>query len=55
MKLLLSRMWPEPLKAQRSTKLKFQNQCHEGRFLVSTFWLSPQVCYLPCSVVVDAC
>ena len=48
MKLLLSPMWPEPSKGQGSTK------CHGNRFFVSVFWLSPQVCFLPCSVVVDA-
>jgi len=54
MKLLLSRMWPEPSKAQGSTNLKISNKCHENRFFVLVLWLSPQVCYLPCSVVVDA-
>ena len=54
MKLLLSRMWPEPSKAQGSTKSEILNQCHGNGFFVSAFWLSQQVCFLPCSAVVDA-
>jgi hypothetical protein len=48
MKLLLSRMWPEPSKAQDSTESRSLNPCHEKGFFIFTFWLSPQVCYLPC-------
>jgi hypothetical protein len=55
MKLLLSRMWPEPSKAQDSTESRSLNPCQEKGFFIFTFWLSPQVCYLPCPVVVDAC
>jgi hypothetical protein len=50
MKPLLSPMWPEPSKAQGSTKSKILNQCYGNRFFVSVFWLSQQVCFLPCSV-----
>jgi hypothetical protein len=48
MKLLLSPMWLEPSQAQGSP-----NQCNGSRFFVSTFWLLPQVFFLPCSVVMD--
>jgi hypothetical protein len=35
-------------KAQGSMKSKILNQYHGNGFFVSVFWLSPQVCFLPC-------
>ena len=54
MKLLLSRMWPEPAKAQGSTSSRILNQCHGNRCLISVFWPSQQVYFLPCSAIADA-
>ena len=41
------------LQKDMKTHLICQN-AHGNGFFVSVFWLSPQVCFLPCSVVVDA-
>jgi hypothetical protein len=54
MKLLFSRMWPEPAKAQGSTSSRILNQCHGNRCLISVFWPSQQVYFLPCPAIVDA-
>jgi hypothetical protein len=48
MTLLLSRISPKASKAKGSTKSRRSNQCTGNRFFVSAFWLSPQVCFLPC-------
>ena len=50
MKLLLSPMCLSHRRPKDQLKSKILNQCHGNGFFVSVFWLSPQVCFPPCSV-----
>ena len=42
-------------KAQGSMKSRILNQYHGNGFFVAVFWLSPQVCFLPCCAAFSSC